>query len=209
VWEPSEFLRFAELSDGTELIIKLHCREQKNTGAVFVGRRRDGESVAETGQKVARSFTDFLLRALDSGSEPYFRRAGFVPLPGWLQVPRATGAVMASLLVLKGMNPGQRIQLTEDTIVLGRNPDWHAQILRIQGKHYIEDLNSRGGTYVNKVRVTSRLLLNNNDRIQICDFRCMFLKPAAWPLPSELSPGEPKPPDDPAASASGPPANSG
>jgi pSer/pThr/pTyr-binding forkhead associated (FHA) protein len=208
--EPSELLRFAETSDGTELIIRLHCPER---GAVFVGRRRDGESVAETGQKVALSFTDFLLRALDSGSEPYFRRAGFMPLP----VPPAT----ASLVVLSGMNSGKRIKLTEDTVVLGRNPDCqvpiestaaaskHAQILHIQGKHYIEDLNSRGGTYVNKVRVRSRLQLNHGDRIQICDFQCGFLKPAAWPLPHELSPGEPKPSDDPAASASGPPVNSG
>jgi pSer/pThr/pTyr-binding forkhead associated (FHA) protein len=119
------------------------------------------------------------------------------------------------------MNVGQRIKLTEDTVVLGRNPDCqvpiggtaaarkHAQILYIQGKHYIEDLNSRGGTYVNKVRVTSRLQLNDNDRIQICDFLCMFLEPAAWPLPPELNQEEPEPPDDPAASASGSPANSG
>src|SRR5262249_9820151 len=119
----------------------------------------------------------------------------FVPLPGCLQVRPTTGAVMASLLVLKGMNPGQRIQLTEDTVVLGRNPDCqvpiggtaasrkHAQILHIQGKRYIEDLNSRGGTYVNKARVTSRLQLNDNDRIQICDFLCTFQETAAGPLP--------------------------
>jgi hypothetical protein len=29
---------------------------------------------------VARSFTDFLLRALDGAGEPYFRRADFEPL---------------------------------------------------------------------------------------------------------------------------------
>jgi hypothetical protein len=79
-WEPSQLFRFAESSDGTEVVIQLYCSERKNTGAVFVGHRRDGESADETGQKVARSFTDFLLRALDSGSQPYYRRAGFVPL---------------------------------------------------------------------------------------------------------------------------------
>jgi hypothetical protein len=79
MWGPRQLFRFAESSDGTELVIRLYCPDQKNTGAVFVGRRRDGGSVAETGQKVARSFTDFLLRALDGGSEPYFRRAGFAP----------------------------------------------------------------------------------------------------------------------------------
>jgi hypothetical protein len=73
-------IRFAELGDGTELVIQLYCRERKHTGAVFVGRDRAGVPVAESGEKVARSFTDFLLRALDGAGEPYFRRAGFVPL---------------------------------------------------------------------------------------------------------------------------------
>jgi phosphoserine phosphatase RsbU/P len=119
---------------------------------------------------------------------------------------------MASLLVLKGSNPGQRIELTEDTVVLGRNPDCqvpiggtavsrnHAQILRIQGKYYIEDLKSRNGTFVNNEQVTNRLALNENDRIKICDFLCTFHEQAAKPLPPELSPEEPEPPEDPAAS---------
>jgi hypothetical protein len=74
-----ELFRFAELADGTELVIRLYCREGKNTGAVFVGRRRDGAAVPETGRKVARSFTHFLLQALDGAGEPYFRGAGFAP----------------------------------------------------------------------------------------------------------------------------------
>ena len=75
-WEAGRLFRFAESSDGTELIIQLFSPERKNKGAAFVGRRRDGES----GQKVARPFTDFLLRVLDGGSEAFFQRAGFVPL---------------------------------------------------------------------------------------------------------------------------------
>jgi Domain of unknown function (DUF4419) len=74
--DPERF-RFAQVSDGTELLIEL---SGKSVGGVFVGRRGD-RAVAETGQKVARSFTDFLLRALDEPAEPYFRRAGFVPPP--------------------------------------------------------------------------------------------------------------------------------
>jgi serine phosphatase RsbU (regulator of sigma subunit) len=119
---------------------------------------------------------------------------------------------MASLLVLKGNNPGQRIQLNEDMIVLGRNPDCqvpiagtavsrnHAQIVLVQGKYYIEDLKSRNGTFVNNEQVTSRLPLNDNDRIKICDFLCTFHESATKPLPPELGPEEPEPPDDPAAS---------
>jgi pSer/pThr/pTyr-binding forkhead associated (FHA) protein len=98
---------------------------------------------------------------------------------------------MASLLVLGGLKgrnpePGQRIPLTEDTVVLGRNPDCqiplggiapsrkHAQILKIQGKYYIEDLKSASGTYVNYELVRSRLPLNDNDRIKICYFLFTF-----------------------------------
>ena len=72
--------RFAELSDGTELLIRLYRSEEKETHDIFVGPGRDGAPLVATGQKVARSFTDFLLRALDGGSEPYFRRKGFVSL---------------------------------------------------------------------------------------------------------------------------------
>src|SRR5260370_19024037 len=119
---------------------------------------------------------------------------------------------MASLLVLKGNTPGQRIHLSDDTVVLGRNPDCqvpiggtavsrnHAQILRIQGKYFIEDLKSRNKTYVNNEEVTSRLQLHENDRIKICDFLCTFHEQAPPPFPPELAPADPEPPDDPPAS---------
>jgi hypothetical protein len=76
---PPELFRFAELADGTELVIRLYCRERKHTGAVLVGWRGAG-AAPEAGWKVARSFTDFLLRALDGAGEPYFRCADFQPL---------------------------------------------------------------------------------------------------------------------------------
>lgn len=65
--------RFAECTDGTEVLIELP------SGAVRVGRGGDGRSLPETGRQIAPSFTDFLLRALDGGREPYFRHEGFVP----------------------------------------------------------------------------------------------------------------------------------
>lgn len=71
-----ELYCFAELTDGTELVIRVYCPEHKHLGAVFVGKRGDTQ-VPETGRKVARSFTDFLLRALDETGEPYFRGADF------------------------------------------------------------------------------------------------------------------------------------
>ena len=65
--DAERLFRFAECSDGTEVLIEL------KSGAVRVGGR-NGRSVPETGRQIARSFTDFLLRALDGGPEPYLRR---------------------------------------------------------------------------------------------------------------------------------------
>jgi phosphoserine phosphatase RsbU/P len=94
---------------------------------------------------------------------------------------------MPSLHILKGANEGALIPLDGDRFVLGRNPDCgivipvtsvsreHAQILRVQGRYYIEDKQSRNGTFVNNQAITSRTPLKNNDRIRICDFLAAFL----------------------------------
>ena len=94
---------------------------------------------------------------------------------------------MASLLVLKGGTPGQRLPLDKSTVVLGREakdcdfviPNQavsrvHAQISLVQGRHYIEDLKSRNKTYVNNKLVDAKTPLNDNDRIKICDFLCTY-----------------------------------
>jgi serine phosphatase RsbU (regulator of sigma subunit)/pSer/pThr/pTyr-binding forkhead associated (FHA) protein len=89
---------------------------------------------------------------------------------------------MPSLHVLKGANEGTVIPLDGDKYILGRNPDCgivipitsvsreHAQIVRIQGKYFIEDKQSRNGTFVNNQAISARTPLRNNDRIRICDF---------------------------------------
>src|SRR3954469_9117121 len=94
---------------------------------------------------------------------------------------------MASLHILKGPNEGTVIPLDGDRFVLGRNPDCgivipvtsvsreHAQILRVQGKFFIEDKQSRNGTFVNNQAINQRTQLKNNDRIRICDFIAAFL----------------------------------
>src|SRR5207237_5702825 len=98
---------------------------------------------------------------------------------------------MASLQILKGPNEGAVIQLEGERFILGRNPDCavvipitsvsreHAQIVRIAGKFYIEDKQSRNGTFVNNEAISKRTLLNNNDRIRICDFQAAFVDPPA------------------------------
>jgi len=94
---------------------------------------------------------------------------------------------MASLQILKGANEGTVIPLDGEKFVLGRNPGCgivipvtsvsreHAQILRIQNKYYIEDRQSRNGTYVNNQAISQRTLLQNNDKIRICDFLANFV----------------------------------
>ncbi|HTU89261.1 MAG TPA: SpoIIE family protein phosphatase [Gemmataceae bacterium] len=102
---------------------------------------------------------------------------------------------MPALQILKGTNEGSSIALDGDKFVLGRNPDCdiviaatsvsreHAQILRIHNRYYIEDKQSRNGTYVNNQAITARTALKHNDKIRICDFQATFLDQAPTPTP--------------------------
>ncbi len=104
---------------------------------------------------------------------------------------------MPKLHVLKGANEGTSIPLDGDKFVLGRNPDCdiviaatsvsreHAQIVRVQNRYFIEDKQSRNGTYINNQAITTRTPLQHNDRIRICDFQAAFLDPPAPSLPTE------------------------
>jgi sigma-B regulation protein RsbU (phosphoserine phosphatase) len=94
---------------------------------------------------------------------------------------------MAALHVLKGANEGALIPLDGDKFILGRNPDCgivipmtsvsreHAQIVRVQGRYYVEDRQSRNGTFLNNQAVTTRTPLKHNDRLRICDFLAAFV----------------------------------
>jgi serine phosphatase RsbU (regulator of sigma subunit)/pSer/pThr/pTyr-binding forkhead associated (FHA) protein len=119
---------------------------------------------------------------------------------------------MASLLILRGANPGQRLQLEAEKTILGRNPECHvviggtavsrehAHILRVHGKFFIVDQGSRNKTFVNNQEISphTQILLKDNDRVKICDFLCTFHESAALkPLPKELRPEEPEEPEDP------------
>jgi pSer/pThr/pTyr-binding forkhead associated (FHA) protein len=82
------------------------------------------------------------------------------------------------------VNP--RIVLDGDRFVMGRLPECqivlpsaavarqHAQIVRAGSECYIEDLQSRSGTYVNQQQIHGRALLRPGDRIRICDFTLVF-----------------------------------
>jgi len=94
---------------------------------------------------------------------------------------------MAHLQILQGANQGQKISLEgKNKIVLGRSAECdivindpavsrtHAQIMRLQGQCYLEDLKSRNSTFLNHQPVNTRTQLRENDRIKICDFVCSF-----------------------------------
>lgn len=93
---------------------------------------------------------------------------------------------MAFLQALNGLNAGQLIPLEGKRAVLGRHPDCdivldvgavsrqHAQILELDHHFYVEDLESRNGTFVNNEPVKGRQRLQENDQVKVCDLLFSF-----------------------------------
>ena len=93
---------------------------------------------------------------------------------------------MATLQVVKGLNPGQVFAIEGQRAVLGRHPDCdivldvgavsrqHAQISLDEGDYFVEDLHSRNGTMVNGKLIEGRYKLQENDRLKICDLLFTF-----------------------------------
>jgi serine phosphatase RsbU (regulator of sigma subunit)/pSer/pThr/pTyr-binding forkhead associated (FHA) protein len=93
---------------------------------------------------------------------------------------------MAILELVKGSAPGTRFELDGERAVIGRSADCevpldvpaisrrHAAILRERGHYFIEDLQSRNGTFLNDTRITERALLGEGDRLVICDQEFRF-----------------------------------
>ena len=81
---------------------------------------------------------------------------------------------------------GQKYELNRPKMVMGRHPDCeividvgavsrqHAQIILADDNFYIEDLQSRNGTYVNDRRIEGRKLLCHADSLRICDIGFRF-----------------------------------
>ena len=76
----------------------------------------------------------------------------------------------------------------------------HSKIIIKNGEFFIEDLNSRNGTFVNNRAITVPHQLKHDDRIKICDFQFLYQDEkavaAAKPrlkLPREFGPGEVEP----------------
>jgi sigma-B regulation protein RsbU (phosphoserine phosphatase) len=104
--------------------------------------------------------------------------------------------LMAHLVIRKGANPGQRLPLEKDIIILGRSPECdipipspsisrqHARLMRQDDKWFIEDMLSRNGTAVNNQPIATRVPLKRTDRIRICDFEAIFYDSATPPMPT-------------------------
>ena len=93
---------------------------------------------------------------------------------------------MALLQSLNGQNQGQQYPLAGQRAIMGRHPDCdivldvgavsrqHAQIVIVNDEFFVEDLESRNGTFVNGQLVRGRKLLQENDRVKICDLLFSF-----------------------------------
>jgi len=93
---------------------------------------------------------------------------------------------MPELRTIEGPHAGGVFALDRDLAVLGRHPECdivldsgavsrqHARIQRVDKRFYIEDMQSRNGTYVNGRQIRERHLLNDQDRITLCDVVMVF-----------------------------------
>jgi phosphoserine phosphatase RsbU/P len=88
---------------------------------------------------------------------------------------------MAVLKAIEGPAAGKAFPLDGHSLIIGRHPECHivldsgavsrqhARVFQDSGKFYVEDLNSRNGTYLNGKAVFQRQLLHERDRLTICE----------------------------------------
>lgn len=87
-----------------------------------------------------------------------------------------------------GENP-KRFPLDKEIMTLGRHPDchiviedssvsrFHSQISLDGQDFFLEDLDSRNGTYLNDARLHQQIALRDGDRVRICDVSLVFRNP--------------------------------
>ena len=92
----------------------------------------------------------------------------------------------AMLLVQRGPDAGARFLLDTDVVTVGRHPDSdiflddisvsrrHATFTRTPNGYVISDLGSLNGSYVNRDRIDSDVILSGGDEVQIGKYRLIF-----------------------------------
>ncbi|MCA9195939.1 MAG: SpoIIE family protein phosphatase [Planctomycetales bacterium] len=93
---------------------------------------------------------------------------------------------MATLIENNGQHAGRKHRILRREYVLGRHPECdivveagavsrhHARVLRDGTTFFIEDLQSRNGTYVNEELVYGKRALSEGDQIRVCDISFTF-----------------------------------
>lgn len=97
-------------------------------------------------------------------------------------LPPGTG----TLVVKRGPNAGSRFVLSADVTRVGRHPDSdifldditvsrrHAEIVKRDGKYWVQDVGSLNGTYLNRERVDVAQLASG-DEVQVGRFKLVYL----------------------------------
>lgn len=128
---------------------------------------------------------------------PYVDRAGNVPKDILLPMPgSAINDLGAKISVYwKGRVVAEYL-LDKERLLIGRHSDQdiylnapktsrnHAQIVNIDGKFYLQDLNSTNGTYVSKKMITW-YPLDNGDHIRIADYILVYEEKRKYPVLDE------------------------
>jgi ABC-type multidrug transport system ATPase subunit/pSer/pThr/pTyr-binding forkhead associated (FHA) protein/ABC-type multidrug transport system permease subunit len=99
----------------------------------------------------------------------------------------AASKVLSRKHITQGDTPFERLNFHGDQMTLGRDPtcecpldfpmiSWrHARIERVGGQLFVEDLNSRNGTYVNGVRISGRTSIGPGQEIGLGSFLFQIL----------------------------------
>jgi len=92
----------------------------------------------------------------------------------------------AMLLVQRGPDAGARFLLDTDVVTVGRHPDSdiflddisvsrrHATFTRTDARYVISDLGSLNGSYVNRDRIDTDVVLSGGDEVQIGKYRLIY-----------------------------------
>jgi hypothetical protein len=101
------------------------------------------------------------------------------PKPAKVKAPSKRRGSPTHVLVVEGANAGERAQLDQAPILIGRGTDAairldddyvstrHARIAATGGQWFVEDLGSTNGTYIGSARVTQPTTLTLGTQVRI------------------------------------------